>query len=731
MVMTLKSNTQKMAKKSTYLITVQTLVVIFVVGCSEQALDFKLIPVKIGEQYGYVDPKGTIAIQPQFSDASLFRDGLSLVQTVDGLWGYIGKNGSYAINPIYSKATHFSDGIAWVMGDSGHLQAIDRSGNVLFTLDIADQVLAFSEGLAAFALRDSSSTLKWGYVNSEGIIAVNPQYDAAGSCSQSRCAVKSGAKWAFILPTGESVITPQFDEVYPFKDDLAVVKMGDLFGVINMDGKLIVPPSYSQILPDGDLYLFKNLSGYGWMDEDLNIQINPQFKKAYPFNGASVAAVQTQDGRYSWINREGTLRSVTYDMALPLNDGIAFVISGKKWGMVDGDQNFISNPQFDGLSRDVLHGLVGEYVNMIEGWGGTTVKSIPMSDLSIWDWRNPYDRVSLTQWLSPCGALLSDLYGESYRTVKVGSQCWMAENLRTKKFDDGTPIKGNRSASDWVKSSEPSWASYAYRAEDGGENGLLYNRYVIQSSSPACPIGWRLPSRGDWEKLARISSNNRKSFSPNRAGYLVGDGSSVREGDFGVWWTLASSGRVGVAYVTSNSFDIRFEDLNNSSELYGMSVRCIQGQSKRRVIQTNDNQSADSSGSNSTKAGSVPTKDDGPSRTEIENLESVRQDVASIAASAQGYHNKPDNLGGGGGDFSDLSFHGLTFYSESISSDGLKVTNQNGTYLISNRTVNSFDLRVYPTSQSGYKAGAAGGSKKIIAKVTIDNLEWIAFDPIR
>lgn len=701
------------------------------VGCSDHSVDYRIIPVKVGDLYGFVDQKGNLVINPQFADASLFRDGRSLVQNTDGLWGYIDEEGSYAINPMFNRAMYFSDGIAWVMNASGSLQTIDPSGETLFSLDIADQVMPFNEGRSAFAMRDSSDNLKWGYVDKSGRLAVNPQYDDAGLCVQSRCPVKIESKWAFITPSGEMLITPQFDEVFPFEDDMAVVKIGDRFGVIDLDGKLIVPPNYEMIIPDGKRFLFKSESGYGWMDADLNIQINPQFKKAYPFNGSAVAAVQTLDGRYGWIDKDGRLGTVTFDMALPAHDGMAFVKSGKKWAIVDDAQNFMANPQFDGLSRDVLHGLLGEFVYLLQGWGEATLESVPNLDLSEWDWKTRYDRLSLSHWLSPCGALLTDLYGEAYRTVKLGRNCWMAENLRTKRFDDGTPIKAIRSASDWAQSSEPSWASYAYREDVGSENGLLYNRYVIRSNSPVCPIGWRLPSRYDWDQLARMSGNNRKNFSPTATGAITDDGSSIMEGQVGVWWMMASPGRLGVAAMAPISSDLFLEEINNPSELIGMSIRCIQGQSKRRVIRSNDNQAADSSGSNSAKAGSVPTKDDGPSLAEIENLESVRQDVAGIAASAQGYHIKPEMLGGGGGDFSDLSFHKLTFYSESISSDGLKVTNENGTYVISARTSNSFELRVYPASQSGYKAGSAVGSKKLIAKVTNDNLEWIAYDPVQ
>lgn len=74
------------------------------------------------------------------------------------------------------------------------------------------------------------------------------------------------------------------------------------------------------------------------------------------------------------------------------------------------------------------------------------------------------------------------------------------------------------------------------------------------------------------------------------------------------------------------------------------------------------------------------------------NLDAVRQDLASIAAAAQGYYQKPTMLGGGGNSYTGLTFNDVTFPADSLNSTGLIAYNANGTYTIS--TASGDDLTV-------------------------------------
>jgi len=81
------------------------------------------------------------------------------------------------------------------------------------------------------------------------------------------------------------------------------------------------------------------------------------------------------------------------------------------------------------------------------------------------------------------------------------------------------------------------------------------------------------------------------------------------------------------------------------------------------------------------------------------NVDAVRQDLATIAASAQGYYMKPEMLGGGGKDFSDISFNNITFSGTVNSST--EAENENGTYTISSPGASSFTVDAVPKSAGG------------------------------
>ena len=109
------------------------------------------------------------------------------------------------------------------------------------------------------------------------------------------------------------------------------------------------------------------------------------------------------------------------------------------------------------------------------------------------------------------------------------------------------------------------------------------------------------------------------------------------------------------------------------------------------------------------------------------NLDAVRQDVANIAASAQGYYMKPNQLGGGGQDFTDITFGDMAFAADSISSDGLTAINTNGKYIIGTTGTSSFVVTAHPSSDPDYDVTdglSAAATNTMAATVTRDDLNW-------
>lgn len=318
--------------------------------------EIKLIPVKNGSEFEYIDQEGKIIINPQFSRAAMFRDGLALVKSSgeNEKWGFISEDGKFAISPNYKDASCFSEGLAWVVAENGAPTAIDSKGQVKITLQDAQNVKIFSEGLAAFSVADNAGQ-KWGFVNKEGKVKINPQFSDAELFHDGKCPVQNNeGKWGYINPEGKLVINYQFDQAKAFANGKAVVYSGHKAGLIDESGKYVINPQFSDMMNDGDLFLIQQEGKWGWCDKEGKITINPQFSAAFPFQGKELAAVKSGKS-YGYIDKAGKIViNPQFDLALPFNGKLALISNNSKVGFIDKDGKYAVNPQFDDVASDLI-----------------------------------------------------------------------------------------------------------------------------------------------------------------------------------------------------------------------------------------------------------------------------------------------------------------------------------------------------------------------------------------
>lgn len=93
-----------------------------------------------------------------------------------------------------------------------------------------------------------------------------------------------------------------------------------------------------------------------------------------------------------------------------------------------------------------------------------------------------------------------DVSGNSYKIVKIGTQYWMAENLKTEVYNDGNPIPLLAANAAWGKSNSGACCYYANKATNKNEYGLLYNAFAVTSGLLA-PAGWHVPDTEEWRLL--------------------------------------------------------------------------------------------------------------------------------------------------------------------------------------------------------------------------------------
>ncbi len=335
------------------------LLVVFMISCNssvKESVVINLFPVRNGFVFKYIDPTGKIIIHPQFKNATVFRQGLALVQVFGGkpTWGFINADGTYAVRPIYKEATVFSENIAWVVSENGAPKAIDFKGDSLFSIKGAKTVRIFKDGLAAFSVSVDSLTVNWGFMDKNGTIVIPPQFTAAANFSDGKCAVANVAgEWGYIDTEGKISINYQYSHANDFIDGRAILQYGNEWGVIDDKGKYVVNPQFLEMEMDSDQYIIKRNNNWGWCDKTGKVTIDPQFTEAYPFHGNELAPVRT-GVKFGFINRKGKMMiAEQFDQALPFNGKVAYVMTGGKGGFIDKNAKYIIHPQFDGISDDL------------------------------------------------------------------------------------------------------------------------------------------------------------------------------------------------------------------------------------------------------------------------------------------------------------------------------------------------------------------------------------------
>ena len=371
-----------------------------------------------------------------FASADLFYDGLSRVRDRHSLrYGYLNPDGTYAIEPQYASATIFSDGIAFVaLPDSG-LMAINPKGKVLFTLPNVEQVGPYEKGVALGALTSGESCIidgkgnitslpqgveftwstamesdlisvedqdgKHGMVNPQGQFIIPCQYESLALALTANDLICYFAedRFGFLSKSGETVIQPSFDEVHPLPDGNLLIEIDNQWGLADPKGKITINPQFEGMMPDGDLFLIQKNDLLGWCDKKGNIIINPQFEAVSLFGDANLTPARSgrefgyidKSGKFAinpqfseagsfseglapvkkpddelmgYIDEKGHMQiEPQFDRASSFGDGLAMVTKDDEIGFIDKQGLYVINPQFsDVILPKELHSFkhIGE-----------------------------------------------------------------------------------------------------------------------------------------------------------------------------------------------------------------------------------------------------------------------------------------------------------------------------------------------------------------------------------
>jgi hypothetical protein len=307
-----------------------------------------------GDKVGLIDRTGSFITEPVYSYINEYKEGLAVavddtgyvvldingkaisdkyqyisdysgeraafsVRGQDGsaFYGYLDQTGKPVIEPCYMSVTAFEAGRAMVKLADGVHAIIDRDGKTIKTLDIW-QAAGFSDGIAAFSVYPGG---KFGYMDTEGNVAIKPAFTSAGDFVDGRAAAavpgNGGSEiYGLIDRKGRFVILPQYNEIILLGEERAALGVprdpnntaaGYKYALADYDGKLLTDFEFSDIgrFSGGIAYAVDNTSTFFIDRSGKRVESMPSAEGAgrlEKLNGLIAADI---DQRLFYINEQG------------------------------------------------------------------------------------------------------------------------------------------------------------------------------------------------------------------------------------------------------------------------------------------------------------------------------------------------------------------------------------------------------------------------------------------
>jgi len=194
---------------------------------------------------------------------------------------------------------------------------------------------------------------------------------------------------------------------------------------------------------------------------------------------------------------------------------------------------------------------------------------------------------------------MTDQEGNIYKTITIGTQTWMAENIRTTIFRNGEPIEEVSIDSIWLNALNGAFCNYndTKNIDTIATYGRLYNWYAVSDSRSIAPVGWHVPTKDELKiltnylggytiagnKLKEVDTTHWNAYSyseaTNESGFTALPGGARGGGEFsgiGHFCNLSSStedSKTGAWRLTLNYGSVA--DFVTSHKVIGQSVRCV------------------------------------------------------------------------------------------------------------------------------------------------------------
>lgn len=330
----------------------------------------------------------------------------------------------------------------------------------------------------------------------------------------------------------------------------------------------------SRYLTIGDGYIFSN-KNYGFSVRCVRDEVPSVIATqatSITKNSASCGGTVTYDGGLNIINR-GVCWSTSQNPTIDLNN---------KTSDGTGAGNFVSS----------ITGLTPNTTYHVRAYA-TNSKGTSYSDEIVFTTVNaPND--------------ITDIDGNIYTQVSIGTQTWMVENLKVTHYRNGDPIANVTDNTAWSTLTTGAWSDQFNTASFGTQYGHLYNWYAVKDNRNIAPVGWHVATLAEWQTLSsflggdsvsggklkeastsfwrnpNFGATNEVGFTALPGGLRMPDGTSLYWTYDAYWWTSTEKSATN-AWFTDIDHQSKYLSYNdgyiNSNKNYGMSVRCVKDQS--------------------------------------------------------------------------------------------------------------------------------------------------------
>jgi uncharacterized protein (TIGR02145 family) len=194
---------------------------------------------------------------------------------------------------------------------------------------------------------------------------------------------------------------------------------------------------------------------------------------------------------------------------------------------------------------------------------------------------------------------VTDIDGNVYKTIKIGTQTWMIENLKVTHYNDGTAIPNVTDDNTWKGLTTGAYCNYKNDASIAATYGKLYNWYAVTNIKKLAPKGFHIPTDAEWTTLynylgnyrevgmkiqeqgtdhwvANTGATNSTLFTGLPGGGRIFSGSRTQYDSMrydGYWWSTTANGTSNAWYM--DLYVKGYFERHDSPKYYGYSVRCI------------------------------------------------------------------------------------------------------------------------------------------------------------